>query len=154
MSLSVILLMWPFSTCVTSVSAHLKKKNKSCISQAFGKRLQSKCFDNAEVAITATHLFLPYLKRLAADAVQNRQESALECVFEHLFCVFLVCGVAGVLTLILKFWIHLQNFKMWLQTFGVLKLPLPTFISKFSTSKFLIHKGYNQNFEVFPFVGT
>lgn len=30
-----------------------------------------------------THLFLPYLKRFAANTVQNRQKSTLKCVLKH-----------------------------------------------------------------------
>lgn len=33
--------------------------------------------------VTVAHLFVPYLQRLAADTVQNRQEARLEGVLEH-----------------------------------------------------------------------
>ena len=38
---------------------------------------------NSHLFRLTTYRFLPYLKRFATDAVQNRQESALECVFKH-----------------------------------------------------------------------
>lgn len=36
---------------------------------------------------TDAHLFLPYLKRFAADAVQNRQKPTLECVLKHVLII-------------------------------------------------------------------
>lgn len=49
--------------------------------------------------VTISHLFVPYLKRFASDAVENRQQAGLKSILEHFYFTSLSMSIVGIPTI-------------------------------------------------------